>query len=81
MRYGLPLALVIAGGVLIGIGHGSTKSVAATTGVVVIGIAIMVWMINWMFRMSVSSNQDREREEEARDYFSRHGHWPGEGGT
>lgn len=81
IRYGLPLAILIAGAVLIGVGHASTRSVTATTGLVLVGIAIMVWMLNWMFRMSVSSNRDREREEEARDYFTKHGHWPGEGGT
>ena len=32
-------------------------------------VALIVWMINWMFRMSVESNRDREREEEAREYF------------
>jgi hypothetical protein len=35
-------------------------------------------MINWMFRLSVESNRDRDREEEAREYFDRYGHWPGE---
>ena len=42
-------------------------------------VALIVWMINWMFRMSVESNRDREREEQARQYFDRHGHWPEEG--
>jgi hypothetical protein len=41
-------------------------------------VAIIVWMVSWMFRMSVASNRDREVEEEAREYFDRHGYWPGE---
>jgi hypothetical protein len=36
-------------------------------------------MINWMFRMSVDSNREREREEAARRYFDEHGRWPDEG--
>jgi hypothetical protein len=28
--------------------------------------------------MSVESNRDREREEEAREFFDRHGRWPDE---
>jgi hypothetical protein len=28
--------------------------------------------------MSVQSNRDREVEEEAREYFGRHGRWPDE---
>ena len=42
--------------------------------------ALIVWMINWMYRISVQSNRDREREEEAREYFDRHGRWPDEYG-
>jgi hypothetical protein len=37
-------------------------------------------MINWLFRLSLQSNRDRDREERAREYFDRHGYWPGEDG-
>ncbi len=77
VRHGLPVMLAIAGVIGIIIGHG--KNAAAGAGVVLIGIAAMVWLLNWLFRLSMSSNRDREREEEARDYYSKHGHWPGEG--
>jgi hypothetical protein len=33
-------------------------------------------MLNFMFRLSVSSEGDREREEQARVYFDEHGEWP-----
>jgi hypothetical protein len=33
-------------------------------------------MLNWLFRLGVESNRDREREERAREYFDRHGRWP-----
>ena len=52
---------------------------AAMVGVALLIVAIIVWMVNWMFRMSVDSNREREVEEEAREYFDRHGHWPDEG--
>ena len=51
----------------------------AGAGVVLLGIAVVVWMINWMFRMSVQSNRDRETEERAREYYDVHGRWPDEG--
>ena len=76
--------IAVAGTVLIVIGHarvspnGDTKSIESGAGVVLLGVALMVWMINWMFRMSVSSNRDREQEEAARDYFDLHGRWPDE---
>ena len=40
--------------------------------------ALIVWMVNWMFRMSVQSNRERDEEERAREYFDLHGRWPDE---
>ena len=83
-RIWLPLAIAIAGVVLIIVGHGSvsttgdTDSILAGAGVVALGIALMVWMINWLFRMSINSNREREQEERARAYFDEHGRWPDE---
>ena len=57
---------------------GSAKGSLAATGVVLMGVALIVWMINWLFRMSIESNRDRDREEEAREYFDEHGRWPDE---
>ena len=76
-RVWLPLAIAVAGVVAIVLGRGHTQLAAAW--VVLLGAALIVWMINWLFRISVESNRDREREEEAREYFDQHGHWPGEG--
>jgi hypothetical protein len=73
-RVWLPLAIAVAGVVAIVIGRGHT--VVAGAGVVLLGVALIVWMINWLFRMSIESNRDREREEEAREYFDEHGRWP-----
>ncbi|MBV8953946.1 MAG: hypothetical protein JO179_07400 [Solirubrobacterales bacterium] len=75
-RVWLPAAIAVAGVVAIVVGHGHTSTAAA--GVVLLGVALIVWMINWLFRMSLRSNLDREREEEAREFFDRHGHWPDE---
>jgi hypothetical protein len=41
-------------------------------------IALSIWLINWMLRMSVESTRDREQEELAREEFTRTGHWPDE---
>jgi hypothetical protein len=45
-------------------------------GVGLLGIALIVVMFDWMMRMNTSSGKDRDREEAARDYFTRTGHWP-----
>jgi small neutral amino acid transporter SnatA (MarC family) len=75
-RVALPLAMGVAGIAAVIVAGGSGSLTGA--GVVLAGFGLMVWMINWLFRMSVASNRDREREEEAREYFDRHGRWPGE---
>jgi hypothetical protein len=77
-RLWLPVAIAAVGVAGIVAGHGSANSISAAGGVGLIIVALIVWMINWMFRMSVASNRDREREEEAREYFDRHGRWPDE---
>jgi drug/metabolite transporter (DMT)-like permease len=83
-RVWLPVAIAVVGIVLIVLGHASlsdqssSRTLEAGTGVGLVIVAIIVWMVNWMFQMSVQSNREREVEEEAREYFDRHGHWPGE---
>ena len=83
-RVWLPLAIVVAGLVLIVIGHGSystlanTRSLESAAGVSLLLVALIVWMLNWMYRLSVRSNEDREDEERAREYFDRTGRWPDE---
>ncbi len=59
-------------------GGGILNSTLAAFGLALVLIAVMVWMINWLFRMSVQSNRERDREEAARDYFELHGRWPDE---
>jgi hypothetical protein len=76
VRVGLPVLLVVAGIVLLIVGHGTTS--AAGLGVVLLGVALMVILIDWLYHLSIESNRDREREEQARDYFTRTGHWPDE---
>jgi len=75
-RVWVPVAIAVAGVIGIVIGHG--KTAAAGAGVALVIAALIVWMINWMYRMSVQSNHERDREEEARAYFDAHGRWPDE---
>jgi protein-S-isoprenylcysteine O-methyltransferase Ste14 len=83
-RVWLPAAIALAGIVLLVIGHGSystlanTHSLESAAGVSLLLVALIVWMLNWMYRLSVRSNEDREYEERAREYFDRTGRWPDE---
>ena len=84
MRYWLPAGIAVAGIVLIVVGHGaysnaaSSHSLESATGVALLIVAVIVWMINWMYRLSIRSNIDREDEERAREHFGRTGRWPDE---
>jgi hypothetical protein len=73
VRYGLPLAMVVVGIVMLELGDQE-----AGFGVVLIGCAGIVLLINTLFRLSIRSNEEREQEERAREQFERSGRWPGE---
>ena len=83
-RTWLPLSIAVAGVVLVVIGHGSysnlanTHSLESAAGVCLLIVALIVWMLNWMYRLSIRSNEEREDEERAREYFDRTGRWPDE---
>jgi protein-S-isoprenylcysteine O-methyltransferase Ste14 len=86
-RVWLPLIIAALGVALIVIGHGSysqladTHSLESAAGVSIIIVAVIVWMINWLYRLGVSSNDDRDEEERAREYFDRTGRWPEDDAT
>jgi hypothetical protein len=73
VRYGLPLGMTIAGIVALELGDA-----AAGFGVVLIGSAGIVLLINVLFRLSLVSNRERAEEERVRDEFERSGRWPEE---
>lgn len=83
-RVWLPLLIAALGVVLLVLGHGSysrlvsTRSLESAAGVALLIVAVIVWMINWLYRLGLSSNDDREEEERAREHFDRTGRWPGE---
>jgi hypothetical protein len=75
VRYALPAAVVVAGLVVMALG--SENDLEGGAGIVSAGLAI--YFINWLFRQGVSGEGERDAEEAARDYFDKHGRWPGEG--
>jgi len=73
VRYGLPLLMAAAGVACLVVGGD-----AAGAGVVLIGSAAIVFLLNALFRMSLTSNREREAEEQAREQFEQTGRWPDE---
>jgi len=73
LRYVLPGLVVLAGIVVMSLG--SEADLEGGGGIVSAGLAI--YFINWLFRTGAAGDREREREDEAREYFDRHGRWPG----
>lgn len=75
LRYGIGGVMVLAGIVML---------VADPSGLGVDGFAmavgggLSVLLINFLYRLGVSGDREREKEERARDYFDEHGEWPEE---
>jgi hypothetical protein len=75
VRYALPAIVVLAGVVVMCLGGESDLEGGA--GILSAGLAI--YFINWLFRIGAAGDSERAAEQSAREYFSAHGHWPGEG--
>jgi hypothetical protein len=74
VRYGLPGLLVVAGIAMLIAGG----TVGTGVGIVVIGGGLIVFGLNAFLRWSMREEKEREREEQAREYFRVHGRWPDE---
>ena len=71
VRWGVPLAIIAAGFYLVG---RSAEGVAEA--VICAGLCVM--LANALLRVGFADARDRDREEEAREFYDEHGHWPDE---
>lgn len=74
VRIVLPAATAAVGLVLIVLGGDAARG----AGIVLVGVAGLVVIANLLMRLGLQSEGDREREEDRRRYFDRHGRWPDE---
>jgi hypothetical protein len=75
VRYGIGGAMVLGGIVLLVI----SPSGLGTEGFgMAVGGGLAVLLLNLLYRVGVSGDQERDREEQARIYFDEHGVWPDE---
>jgi hypothetical protein len=75
VRYVLP-ALIVVGGLVPLLVSDSQSALHGSMGI--IGAGIAVWLLSYFYRVGASGDRDRDAEEEAREYFDRHGRWPDE---
>jgi hypothetical protein len=76
VRYGIPLALLVAGVVI-----AATSGSGVVAGAMFVSAATAVLLLNVLYRIGVQGDRDRDREEEARRFFDEHGRWPDEPDT
>ena len=75
VRYGLP-ALIIVGGVVMLVVGTELNALDGFFGM--LGVGLSVLLLNWLFRLGVKGDRERDDEEAARRYLDEHGHWPDE---
>ena len=73
VRYGIGGAMVIAGIVILVV---SPSGLGVDGFAMSVGGGLSVLMINGLYRLGVSGDKDREREEDARRYLEEYGEWP-----
>ncbi len=74
IRWWLPLALCIVGVVLLVVQNFDALGVAAFAAFV--GAGTSIWLVNFLWRLGVTGDEQRDREAEDRTYLQQHGHWP-----
>jgi len=75
VRYIIPAVLILAGFVCLAVAPSSS---AVEGWALFTGAGLSVLLLNQLHRIGVIGDSDRAREEAARDYHRKHGHWPDE---
>ena len=75
VRYGIGAVMVGAGIFLLVLNPGGFGIDGFALAV---GGGLSVLMINFLFRLGVSGDLERDEEERARQFLEEHGHWPDE---
>jgi hypothetical protein len=78
VRWVLP-SLVIVAGLVILVVRRDTVGVEAFA--LLVGAGLSIWLLNFLYRLSISGDRDRDDEAQARRYLDEHGHWPDEEGS
>jgi len=71
----LPLAVILAGLVILVVRRDMLGFEAFA---LLLGAGASIWLVNFLYRLSISGDRVRDEEDRARVFFDRHGHWPDE---
>lgn len=72
IRYVLPAVVTLCGLVFMALGGETDLEGGAS----LVSAGLAIYFVNWLYRIGVQGDRERDGEEAARDYFARHGRWP-----
>jgi hypothetical protein len=72
IRYVLPVVVTLCGLVFMALGGETDLEGGAS----LVSAGLAIYFLNWLYRIGVQGDRERDTEEAARDYFARHGRWP-----
>jgi hypothetical protein len=72
VRYVLPAMTVIAGLTFMALGGENNLEGGAS----IVSAGLAIYLVNWLLRMGADGDRERDAEQAAREYYSRHGRWP-----
>ena len=75
VRIWLPVSVCAAGVLIFAIRRDLNGLEAACA---LIGAGLSIWLLNFLYRVGVTGDRERDEEDAARAYFDRHGRWPDE---
>jgi hypothetical protein len=75
LRYGIGGVMVVAGIVMLIV---DPSGLGVDGFAMAVGGGLSVLLINFLYRLGVSGDRERDEEEMARRYFDEHGEWPEE---
>jgi chromate transport protein ChrA len=77
VRYIVPAVLVVVGFVIL---FTTDESLRWEGWAMCVGAGLAILLLNVLYRYGASGDRERTQEDEAREYFSKHGHWPDDPG-
>jgi hypothetical protein len=75
VRYGIPAVLILLGLVALFAGPDGARLEGWA---MFTGAGLSVLLLNWLYRLGVSGDTERDSEHDAREYLDEHGQWPNE---
>jgi hypothetical protein len=76
LRWWLP-ALVVVAGIALAAANGFRED-SVEGGAAIVGAGLSIWLMNVLWRIGISGDDERDDELAAREYFDEHGRWPDE---